>query len=231
MSDMPNQERNERLYPKWHSSRYFGLVRLRQAIEGIVRKYEFKDKIVVDMGCGSMPYKPLFRHVVKKYLGADIPENESAEIHLEPQTSRVELEDGFADYVISTQVLEHVEAPEKYLREAHRICKANGRLVISTHGAWRYHPEPNDYWRWTASGLRKILEDNGWHVEETMGIFGFAASSMALFQDAVSEKLPRFLDLPFCVVMQQFINLLDKWYSAEGRTENATLYVMIARRT
>lgn len=222
--------RNERLYPKWHNSRYYGLKNLRKALEEILNNYDFNNKILIDMGCGSMPYKIMFEPIVEKYIGADISENKSAEIDIDAKTGHVDIENGIADWVISTQVLEHVEAPDKYLREAYRITKKNGMILISTHGFWLYHPDPQDYWRWTASGLNKLLKDNGWQVDHTIGIFGFAAAAMALLQDAVSINLPSFLRAPFCILTQQIVNVFDACYSPEGRKENAALYVMVAKR-
>lgn len=222
--------RNERLYPKWHNSRYYGLKNFRMAMEEVLCKYDFNNKIVIDLGCGSMPYRELLEPVVARYIGADIPENKFAEIHIDAKTGHVNMENGSADCVISTQVIEHVEAPERYLREAHRVTKENGMVIISTHGFWLYHPDPQDYWRWTASGLNKLLKDNGWQVEHTIGILGFAAAALALLQDAISVKLPSFLRIPFCVLMQQVVNLADACYSPEERRENATLYLLVAKR-
>lgn len=223
-------DRNERLYPKWHNSRYYGLTKLRKAMADVISTYDFSNKIVVDMGCDSMPYKMLFEPIAGKYIGADIPQNKSAEIHIDVKSGHVDMGNGIADWVISTQVLEHVETPDGYLREVHRITREDGLLLISTHGFWPYHPHPQDYWRWTASGLQKLLKDNGWQVELTIGIFGFAAAAIALLQDAISVKLPLLLRVPFCVMMQQIVNVLDACYSPEGRKENAALYVMVARR-
>jgi hypothetical protein len=34
-------------------------------------------------------------------------------------------------------------------------------VLASTHGVQWYHPSPNDYWRWTHTGLRLLFERNG----------------------------------------------------------------------
>ena len=78
--------------------------------------------------------------------------------------------------------------------------------------------------------LKKQLRDNGWQTECTTGIFGFAAAALCLWQDAISLKLPPFFRTPFCVVMQQIINLVDHFYTPAGRAENATVYVVVARK-
>lgn len=229
---MKEKIRNERLYPRWTNPRYYGLIGLRKAIELMIEKYisSTENKIAVDLGCGSMPYRPLFEPKLKSYLGADISLNKSADLLMDINTGKVSVADEVADFIISTQVLEHVISPENYLNEAHRICKENGLMFISTHGFWLYHPDPNDYWRWTASGLRKILNNNGWEVIEIVGLIGFAAAAMSLFQDAIATRLPGFLKKPFGIFMQRVVAFCDSFYTPEGRQENAVLYLVVAKK-
>ena len=44
--------------------------------------------------------------------------------------------------------------PARYLAECFRVLRPGGRLLLSTHGMFVYHPDPDDYWRWTCAGLR-----------------------------------------------------------------------------
>jgi SAM-dependent methyltransferase len=67
-------------------------------------------------------------------------------------SGRCPVPDATFDGVLSTQVLEHVTEPDAYLREAYRILRPGGRLVLSTHGVWEDHGS-QDLWRWTADGL------------------------------------------------------------------------------
>ena len=66
-----------------------------------------------------------------------------------------------ADYdcVLSTQVLEHVEDPAAYLQECYRVLRPGGHLLLTTHGIFEDHAVPHDYWRWTAGGLQRMIED------------------------------------------------------------------------
>jgi hypothetical protein len=34
-------------------------------------------------------------------------------------------------------------------------------VLASTHGVAVFHPNPDDFWRWTHTGLRKLFESNG----------------------------------------------------------------------
>ena len=86
------------------------------------------------------------------------------------------------DLVVSTQVLEHVPSPRRHLDEAFRVLHADGRLILSTHGYWVYHPDPEDLWRWTGPGLRRALGEAGFTVTScgrTGGPFGCGSAATA----------------------------------------------------
>ena len=104
-----------------------------------------------------------------------------------------------------------------------------GLLLLSTHGFWPYHPNPCDYWRWTAAGLRTELANAGWETTDCLGILGLASAALCLLQDAVVVRLPRILRPPFTVAMQGLTVCADRFYDPAGRAENATLYLIAAR--
>ena len=71
------------------------------------------------------------------------------------------------DCVLSTQVLEHVEDPQGYLEECHRVLTPGGHLVLTTHGLFEDHACPYDYWRWTADGLKRLVGGVGLEVSSS----------------------------------------------------------------
>jgi len=86
------------------------------------------------------------------------------------------IDDDSFDIVLCTQVLEHVDDPAAAVREMHRVTKPGGRVLASTHGVMVFHPNPNDYWRWTHTGLRRLFELNGeWDTIEVAPGAGSAA--------------------------------------------------------
>lgn len=60
------------------------------------------------------------------------------------------------DYVISDQVLEHVEDPYKAIRESH---KEGGIAIHTTCFINYFHPSPCDYWRFSPDALRFLCKD------------------------------------------------------------------------
>jgi SAM-dependent methyltransferase len=115
-------------------------------------------KRVLDVGCGLKPYYPFFADAAE-YVGVDVVEGPS--VDLVGAVESLPVEDESFDIVLCTQVLEHVDDPAAAVRELHRVTKPGGRVLASTHGVMVYHPNPNDYWRWTHTGLRRLFELNG----------------------------------------------------------------------
>lgn len=222
---------NPRLSPPWHHPRYYGLRAVRHALYSTFQKHLAPGAQVLDYGCGTAPYRPLVTQFASNYLQADLAANPSAAIHIHPTTGQINLPDAAVDVVLSTQVLEHVPSPAEYLTEARRISRPDGLLILSTHGFWKYHPDPTDFWRWTAAGLHRLVSAHGWTVIDHTGVLGFAAASACLFQDAIAQRLPKFLRPANAVVMQRVVAGLDLLYSPEQRKENAAVYVVVAKAT
>lgn len=222
---------NSRLNPSIFSTRYVHLTKLRNETvkEMKVLTSADKNKILVDFGCGDMPYRLVLEPMVGKYLGVDLEMNPQAEHHIDFD-SKTTLPENYADIVLSNQVLEHVDSPQGYLQEAIRILKPGGTIILTTHGYWFYHPTPNDYWRWTSAGLRKTVEQEGFKITSFFGIMGLAASGLQLLQDAIGVKLPKFLLPPFAIFMQTLIRLFDKIHTQEQRNRDASLYIVIAKK-
>lgn len=61
------------------------------------------------------------------------------------------------DYVVSDQVLEHVEGnPQQAVDECFRVLKAGGVATHTTCLIQPIHPSPMDLWRFTPDGLRYL---------------------------------------------------------------------------
>jgi SAM-dependent methyltransferase len=182
---------------------------------------------MLDYGCAQHPYRNLF-HPSVDYVGADLAGNPEADVKLNGDGS-VPLPDGDFDLVLSTQVLEHVVDPDMYVSECQRLLKPGGILVITTHGLMHYHPDPEDYWRWTSPGLRRLLSGAGLSSIEMSGILGLAPAAVQLFQEATMYKLPSVLRRLYVATTQTLVQLLDRPYSEESRIANPL--VLAARAT
>jgi SAM-dependent methyltransferase len=147
---------------------------------------------LLDVGCGRKPYYPVFADRVSAYVGVDMVENPVAEL-LGP-IEALPVEDGSFDVVLCTQVLEHCDDPAQAVKELRRVTAPGGRVLASTHGTWVYHPSPQDYWRWTHTGLERLFHQNGeWASVEVRAAQGTAATLtmiLATYLDIALRRTP-----------------------------------------
>ena len=125
---------------------------------------------VIDVGCGSAPYRALFAHAT--YIGVEVP---TASQQGSAKSGTDVLYDGralpFADasanFVLCNQVLEHVFEPAPFLRELHRILRPNGRVLMTVPFVWDEHEQPYDFARYSSFGLTYLARKAGFEVVES----------------------------------------------------------------
>jgi SAM-dependent methyltransferase len=118
---------------------------------------------VLDYGCGGSPYRSLFQPCT--YHRADLAGDGALDFEYGAD-SRLPAALSDYDCVLSSQVLEHVSSPLLYLSECYRVLRPGGCLILSTHGLFEDHSCPDDFWRWTVFGLRRLVEEAGFTVEK-----------------------------------------------------------------
>ena len=87
------------------------------------------------------------------------------------------------DFVIAFNVMEHIYNHHQFIAEIHRVLKPSGRVHGFVPFMVRYHPDPNDFYRYTVQGLECILVGAGFSRVEVVplaaGPFKVAASQIA----------------------------------------------------
>ena len=69
------------------------------------------------------------------------------------------------DVVFSAQVLEHVKAVWRWIREVARVCKSGGVVITINPVNWGYHEVPVDCWRVYPEGMRALYDEGGLNME------------------------------------------------------------------
>lgn len=206
-----------------------------QAIRALLARpgLALRGAAVLDFGCGARPYEAWFTAAGARYRGADI--DSAHEVAIGPD-GRLAAGDGSFDVVASFQVLEHVWDLALYLGEARRVLKGGGHLLLSTHGAWFYHPHPGDYRRWTGEGLRREVEAHGFELLEAIPVVGPLAWTSILRSFGIAYALRRvpLAGAALCGAAATLYNLRawleDAITPAQVRAENACVYVTLFRR-
>jgi SAM-dependent methyltransferase len=174
------------------------------------------DGVLLDVGCGAQPYRGLLPGAAT-YLGVDTAEAserfgyEMPDVRVIGSDGRWPVDDTSVDVVLATETLEHVPDPEAFLAEAMRVLRPGGRLVMTVPFAARWHYVPHDYWRFTPSGLKMLMERAGFTEivvhgrgnETTVVCYKLIGLLLALIlpQSKTGEPRPRLLALPLTPVI------------------------------
>jgi SAM-dependent methyltransferase len=133
---------------------------------------------VLDVGCGLKPYQWMLGENADRWFGIDFRETPSGRSAADVFGSALQLPFASAmfDVVLSTQVLEHVPDPEALLKEAQRVLKPGGHLVLTAPQTNPLHEEPHDYYRYTCHAIRYLSDRAGLEVLEVRPLGGAIAT-------------------------------------------------------
>ena len=120
---------------------------------------------LLDVGCGTKPYRELF--ATDNYVGLDI-DSEVARARGSADAyysgDRFPFDDAQFQSVLCNQVLEHVFNPDEFIGEIRRVLSRGGKLLLTVPFVWDEHEQPYDYARYSSFGLHALLERQGFRV-------------------------------------------------------------------
>ncbi len=150
--------------------------------KALAEKYIKKGKLV-DIGCGAKPYKTFFKDKVSEHVGIDHQDclHSKDNIDIIGSAYEIPVENAYFDNAICTAVLEHLEEPDKAIKEAYRVLKKEGIAIYSAPFIWHLHEEPRDFYRYSKYGLRYLFEKNNFEVLENIVLSGFWVTFGQLF--------------------------------------------------
>jgi SAM-dependent methyltransferase len=130
---------------------------------------------LLDVGCGAKPYRQVFGNV-SRYIGIDRPAAQGARTNSAPDVlagaDAIPFANETFDTVLATQVLEHLPDPGAFLRDACRVLKTGGSLILTFPHVSPLHEEPRDYYRYTEHGSRHLCEVSGFQMRELIPMGG-----------------------------------------------------------
>lgn len=130
---------------------------------------------VLDAGAGECIYRPLFEG--RSYVAVDRGVGDAGwnyrGLDAVADLEQIPFGPGAFHFVLCTETLEHVPRPGVVLRELRRVLRPGGTLALSVPFLNPVHQEPHDYFRYTPYGLRRLLTDAGFEVEEISAAGGY----------------------------------------------------------
>ena len=183
--------------------------------KSIERHLDDIEGIVIDLGCGTSPFREDILKYASKYIGIDWTESNHELPHvsiLANLSQYLPLRENSADTVVSFQVLEHLPEPKIFLTECFRILKSGGRLIITIPFNWHVHEAPNDYYRYTRFGLEYLLNYNGYSdilIEENTGFWQMWILKFNYHTSKLAKGFTRFIFIPLWYFGQMLAPKLD----------------------
>lgn len=123
---------------------------------------------VIDWGCGTKPMKNYLSGDYK-YIGIDKLDHVGADRVIDMSN---ELTIGVnADYAFCIEVIEHVWNSKQLIRNIYKHLNSGGILYLSQPFFYEVHKE-DDRIRYTWRGLKQLLEEVGFKVEDISSTVG-----------------------------------------------------------
>ena len=113
-----------------------------------------KPGIVLDVGAKGSPYEKYVPHT--RYMRLDIDESKTPDICCD--LHELEGPAGYFDTVLAIEILEHLHDPHRAVERIFHILKPGGVCILSTRFLYRYHPDPQDYYRFTWDSLAYLFK-------------------------------------------------------------------------
>lgn len=202
----------------WHRRLLHEFVSLRAArfIEAINRQFNDRPIRVLDVGCGSMPYRDEFvKQGGVEYVGADVPSaGVVSAVAIDPSSQRIQAPDASFHGLIHFQVMEHVPDYHIFLSECHRLLKPGGVMFCTVPFAFEFHGVPSDFRRWTSEGLKFDLRKAGFMQHEVEPVESDFLSVLSICELYLASKLGYFATKPVFLALNTLG--LARWPRGRG---------------
>jgi SAM-dependent methyltransferase len=199
-----------------------------------------KGNNVLDIGCGTKFYKNFIPDNIH-YVGLEIENskkylNNGSEVVIYDGKT-IPFENNYFNNIICFEVLEHVFDYDSFIREVSRVSKQDSVLMLSVPFAAKFHLIPDDYFRYTPSSIKLILEKHNYKIENFIRRgddiivtlhFILVAILGLILQRKIIHSLLGLIFLPIGIISALSINLIELFNL--GAKENCLGFFIIAKK-
>lgn len=139
-------------FPKLYYSIWHVFCPVMMLVNGprMILKYTKKGDTVIDVGSGP-------ERLGKEFINVDI--FPFPEVDIVASATELPFRDNSIDGAVSESVFEHVADAGFFAKEMMRVVKPGGFIYISAPFIHPYHASPDDFNRWTISGLKHLFPE------------------------------------------------------------------------
>lgn len=123
---------------------------------------------VLDVGCGRQPFRARLESLGCEYAGFDIQQSPEGTVEflgaLDETLPSTLADAGAYDFLLCTEVLEHVADWGTAFGNLATLTRPGGRVLITCPFFYILHEEPYDFWRPTVHVLDRYATMNGFRV-------------------------------------------------------------------
>ncbi len=138
---------------------------------------------------------------------------------------RVGIKSESLDWVLCSEVIEHVPDFKAALQEIHRCLKPSGKVILTVPFSIPLHGEPYDFWRFTDHAVVVLCKETGFKINEIEALGNF---STFYWQTLSLEYHRRFAWVP--KNLSSFKRLVLKFLSATVPFFSSFCYAMAFRK-
>jgi SAM-dependent methyltransferase len=156
-------------------------------VEQVVADLDLASKDVLEVG--SLNVNGSVRRFFSggSYVGVDMREGPDVDLVLNAHALYPHFASESFDVVVSTEMLEHDDAPWISVLHMRDVIRSGGVLILTARGydergCFPLHSYPDDLWRFSVEGVRVMLERARWNVvraeqdPEAPGVFAVATA-------------------------------------------------------
>jgi len=138
-----------------------------------------KEKLILDAGCGSQPYKKYCSHL--KYMSQDFGLYETdlkksffssdekygyGKLDYISDIWKIKEKNNHFDAILCTEVFEHIPYPIETVKEFSRLIKKGGKLILTAPSNSLRHFDPYFFYSgFSDNWFKKILSENHFEIE------------------------------------------------------------------
>jgi len=196
---------------------------------------------VLDVGCGEGFYKRYLNKDVK-YKGLEIEGSKNYFSNKNKDVvfydgNKIPFDDSSQDNIICFEVLEHTFDYNNLVKEMNRVLKIDGNMYLSVPFAAKFHYIPWDFFRYTPTSLKMIMENNNFEIVNFQRrgadiCVAFHFITVAILGMIVAKKPIQFIFgislLPFAIFSSILANIAE--YFDLGAPENTLGFFLVCKK-